>query len=103
MKKVILLAGLLSSFVVNAGQSFRLLDGDLVHTGMTKIEVLDKLGQPLMKDVETVGVDQGEGLKGKKVESWSYRLDGSIGGEYLVTVTFNGDKATSINSIQRNR
>ncbi|WP_105189667.1 DUF2845 domain-containing protein [Pseudoalteromonas sp. T1lg48] len=103
MKHVIYLLLTLCSTAVLAGQSFRLADGDLVYIGMNKIEVLDKLGEPLMKDVQSVGVDKGEGFAGKKTEVWSYRLEGDIGGEYLVSVTFKGDKATSIDSKQRNR
>ncbi|WP_158677934.1 DUF2845 domain-containing protein [Pseudoalteromonas sp. T1lg76] len=103
MKNVIYLLLIFCSAMALAGQSFRLADGDLVYTGMNKIEILDKLGEPLMKDVQSIGVDKGDGFAGKKTEIWSYRLRGDIGGEYLVSVTFKGDKVTSINSKQRNR
>ena len=103
MKKIILVSLLLVSSAALSGQSFRLADGDLVYTGMTKIEVLEKLGAPMMKDVQSVGINKGDQQQGKKIEVWSYKVDGSIGGEYLVSVTFKGDKATDINSIQKNR
>lgn len=82
---------------------FRLSDGKLLSCGMTRIEVLSLAGEPLAKDVETLGVDIGEPVKGTTVETWSYRLKADIGGEYLVSLTLRGGKVTAINSIQLNR
>ncbi|SEH95242.1 Protein of unknown function [Rheinheimera pacifica] len=82
---------------------FRLSDGKLLSCGMTRIEVLSLAGEPLAKDVETLGVDIGEPVKGTTVETWSYRLKGDIGGEYLVSLTLRGGKVTAIDSKQQGR
>ncbi len=102
LKNILLLCCLLCPFISNAGNSFRLTDGDLVLKDMTKIEVLDKLGTPLLKDVQSLGIDTGGNIKpGQKIETWSYKLKGSIGGEYLVSITFKGDKVVDITSEQK--
>lgn len=82
---------------------FRLSDGKLLSCDMTRIEVLSLAGEPVTKDVETLGVDIGEPVKGTTVETWSYRLKGDIGGEYLVSLTIKGGKVTAINSKQQGR
>lgn len=91
-------------FAAQASASgFRLSDGKLLSCGMTRIEVLSLAGEPVAKDVETLGVDIGEPVKGTTVETWSYRLKGDIGGEYLVSLTIKGGKVTAINSKQQGR
>ncbi|MDR6982628.1 hypothetical protein J2X32_001246 [Rheinheimera pacifica] len=82
---------------------FRLSDGKLLSCGMTRIEVLSLAGEPVARDVETLGVDIGEPVKGTTVETWSYRLKGDIGGEYLVSLTLRGGKVTAIDSKQQGR
>ena len=82
---------------------FRLSDGKLLRCGMTRIDVLSLAGEPVAKDVETLGVDIGEPVKGTTVETWSYRLKGDIGGEYLVSLTLKGGKVSAIDSRQLNR
>ncbi|WP_295507950.1 DUF2845 domain-containing protein [uncultured Pseudoalteromonas sp.] len=101
-KNLLLLCFLFCPLIVFAGSSFRLSDGDLVLKDMSKIEVLDKLGTPLLKDVQSLGIDTGGNIKpGQKVETWSYNLKGSIGGEYLVSITFEGDRVVDITSVQK--
>lgn len=82
---------------------FRLSDGKLLSCGMTRIDVLSLAGEPVAKDIETLGVDVGEPVKGKTIETWSYRLKGDIGGEYLVSLTLTAGKVTAINSKQQGR
>ncbi len=102
LKITLLLSLLLCPLITNAGSSFRLSNGDLVLKDMSKIEILDKLGAPILKDVQSLGIDTGGNVKvGKKVETWSYKLKGSIGGEYLVSITFQGDKVIDIASEQK--
>ncbi|GGF01321.1 hypothetical protein [Pseudoalteromonas gelatinilytica] len=102
LKITLLLSLLLCPLITYAGSSFRLSNGDLVLKDMSKIEILDKLGTPILKDVQSLGIDTGGNVKvGKKVETWSYKLKGSIGGEYLVSITFQGDKVIDIASEQK--
>lgn len=87
----------------SAACGFRLDDGKLLRCGMTRIEVMSLAGEPVSKDVDTLGVDTGEVGKGETVETWSYRLQGDIGGEYLVSLTLKAGKVTAISSKQRER
>ena len=82
---------------------FRLSDGKLLSCGMTRIDVLSLAGEPVAKDVETLGVDTGEPVKGTTIETWSYRLKGDIGGDYLVSLSLAGGKVTAIRSTQLGR
>ena len=82
---------------------FRLADGKLLKCGMPRIEVLALAGQPDFKDIETVGVDNGEAVSGETVETWSYRLKADMGGDYLVAVTLTSGKVTSIHRKQLGR
>lgn len=82
---------------------FRLEDGKLLRCGMKRIEVLALVGEPIAKDVETLGVDTGEPVKGETIETWSYRLQGDIGGEYLVSLTLKAGKVAAISSKQSDR
>lgn len=83
--------------------SFRLADGKLLHCGMPRVEVLALAGQPLSKDVETVGVDDGEPVKGETTETWSYIIAGDVGGEYYLTLTLTAGKVVNIESKQKDR
>lgn len=82
---------------------FRLADGKLLKCGMPRIEVLALAGQPEFKDIETLGVDNGEPVSGETVETWSYQLKADMGGEYLVSVTLTAGKVTAINRKQMGR
>ncbi|MBZ9610684.1 hypothetical protein [Rheinheimera maricola] len=99
---VIAVAVLLVASQANAC-GFRLNDGKLLKCGMTRIEVMAVAGEPLAKDIETTAVDSGEPVKGETIETWSYRLQGDIGGEYLVSVTLSAGKVSAIYRKQQGR
>lgn len=82
---------------------FRLDDGKLLRCGMKRIDVIALAGEPVSKDVDTLGVDTGEPVKGETIETWSYRLQGDIGGEYMVSLTLKAGKVVAINSKQLER
>lgn len=83
--------------------SFRIKGGDLIRCGMTKIEVMDKIGNPDMRDRQSVGVNTGYGRGGRSAEAWSYVVRGDIGGKYYLTVMFSGNKVVEIESRQARR
>ncbi|MBU1312236.1 MAG: DUF2845 domain-containing protein [Gammaproteobacteria bacterium] len=82
---------------------FRLSSGKLLSCGMPRIEVLALAGEPAAKDVETLGVDTGEPVKGETIETWSYKLKNDMGNDYLVSLTLQAGKVTAIWSKQQNR
>lgn len=86
-----------------AACAFRLDNGKLLRCGMNRIELLSLAGEPLSKDIETLGVDTGEPVKGEILETWSYRLKGDMGGQFLVSVSLQAGKVTAITSKQQNR
>lgn len=86
-----------------AACGFRLDDGKLLRCGMKRIDVIALAGEPVSKDVDTLGVDTGEPVKGETIETWSYRLQGDIGGEYLVSLTLKAGKVVAISSKQLER
>ncbi|PTB87680.1 hypothetical protein C9927_01480 [Pseudidiomarina aestuarii] len=83
--------------------AFRIEGGDLIRCGMTKIEVQRKIGNPELRDRQTIGVDTGYGRGGQSAEAWSYVVRGDIGGEYYLTVMFSGNKVVDIESKQVDR
>lgn len=86
-----------------AACGFRLDDGKLLRCGMKRVDVMALAGEPLSKDVDTLGIDTGEPVKGETTETWSYRLQGDIGGEYLVSLTLKAGKVVAISSKQLER
>ncbi|MGH9773175.1 MAG: hypothetical protein ACRD4Q_16010 [Candidatus Acidiferrales bacterium] len=86
-----------------AGGSFRLENGQLLRTGMSRIEVLSMVGAPLSKDVDTHGVSTDNTSGGKTVESWSYILNDTFGQKFLVTIVLEGGTVTEISSKQQGR
>ena len=86
-----------------AACGFRLDSGKLLRCGINRIELLSLAGEPLSKDIETLGVDTGEPVKGETLETWSYRLKGDMGGQFLVSVSLQAGKVTAITSKQQNR
>ncbi len=105
MKPIVLAFLLVSSFYSASAEScsFRIKGGDLVRCGMTKMEVMDKVGQPDMRDRQSIGVNDGFGRGGRSVEAWSYIVRGDIGGQYYLTVMFSGNKVVDIESRQARR
>lgn len=102
MKYILLSAVLI--FSTQAGAcGFRLDNGKLLRCGMQRIDLLSLAGAPISKDVDTLGVDTGEPVKGETTETWSYRLRGDIGGEYLVSVTLKAGKVIAIDTKQSDR
>ena len=101
---ILLLASItmFSSFAASAC-GFRLQDGKLLTCGMSRIELLDRAGEPVSKDVEVHAVSIEPGQAGQRIETWSYILPGSIGGNYLVSITLVQGKITAIESRQQRR
>lgn len=106
MKKLsfsIIVLTLVFSFSVNAKGSFRLESGKLLSIGNSKSEIIALVGAPIYEDVETVAVDNGQEGTPVKREVLTYKLNGSIGGLYLVVVTVENSKVVSISSKQQQR
>ncbi len=83
--------------------TFRVAGGQLVRCGMSKIEVIDKMGQPQMRDTESLGVNAGFGRRGETVEVWSYLTRGDIGGKRYVSIYFSGNNVVDIKTKQQGR
>ena len=106
MKNAIVVLFVLSFFLAFGAQaagSFRLDSGRLISTGQSKSEVLVLAGEPLYQEVETIAVDQGGDEDPVKREVLTYKLNGSIGGEYLVVVTLENNTVVAITSKQTSR
>lgn len=102
--KLLLLFSLLSfGLAANASGSFRLNSGKMISTGQSKAEVVALAGAPLYQEVETIAIDQGNTGTPIKREILTYKLNGSIGGEYLVVVTLENNSAVAITSKQISR
>lgn len=101
---ILLLTGTLmvSSFSASAC-GFRIKDGKLLSCNMSRIELLDRAGEPLSKDVEVHAISIEPGQAGQRIETWSYILPGSIGGNYLVSITLVQGRITAIESRQQRR
>jgi len=94
---------LMFSISAEAGNSFRTQSGRLITTGMSKVEVLDLIGEPLSRDTYTQGLSLDSISVGKTVESWSYLISGSIGDEYYLTIILEDGYVVEIASKQRGR
>jgi|GEM_PF-629574 len=86
-----------------AANSFRLHNGRLITTGMTQVEVLDLIGEPLSRDTHIQALSLDGVAAGKSVETWSYLLQGSIGGEFYLTLTLENGLVTMVHFKQRGR
>ena len=100
---VLSLALLVFSLNAHADGSFRTQSGRLITTGMSKIEILDLIGEPLVQDTNTEGLSLGTYSSGSTIESWSYLIRGSIGGEYYLTIILEDGYVVDIFSKQRGR
>ncbi|PAJ76009.1 hypothetical protein CJF42_01860 [Pseudoalteromonas sp. NBT06-2] len=87
----------------SACDSFRLNNGDLLRCDIDRIELLAKVGQPISKDVDSIGVNDGENKSGTTKETWSYILKADIGGDFLVSVKIENSKVVNISSKQKDR
>ena len=99
MKKLLCCALVLQGlfvFQVHGGDAFRLENGDLVQAGMKKGEVLAKLGKAEMKDVV-----RRTGVNTEKMEVWTYFTKDTFGTPVVLTITFVGESATTIDAKQK--
>jgi hypothetical protein len=87
----------------NAKSSFRLENGKLLSVGNSKSEIISLVGVPVYQDVEKVAIDNGQEGNPVKREVLMYKLEGSIGGIYLVVITIENNKVVSIASKQEDR
>ncbi len=94
---------LLTSFNSHSGNSFRLQNGRLITTGMSSLEILDLIGEPLTRETRAQGLSLDQVFVGKTIETWSYLIMGSIGGEYYLTLTMEDGIVAAVNSKQRDR
>lgn len=99
----LLVLGMGVSLPAFADCSFRLADGKLLRCGMAGIEVLDRLGQPLLKEQLTLGVSTNSIDLGQTVEVWSYKTKGDMGGEFLLSLEFTDGKVSKISRKQQGR
>ena len=99
----ILLLGILFTLPAAADCSFRLQDGKLLRCGMATIEVLDRLGQPLLREQITLGVSTNRAERGQTVEVWSYKTTADVGGDYIISIEFTDGKVSNIARKQQNR
>lgn len=105
MKYIALLALVASAFWPSPAQScaFRITGGELIRCGMSKIEVMNKIGSPQMRNTESIGVNTGFGRGGRTAESWAYVIESDIGGNHYLTVFFASNKVVDIESKQVRR
>lgn len=103
LKTLIAISAVFYALSASASGSFRLSDGKLIAAGKSKSEVIAIAGAPVHQEVETIAVDVGQDRKPVKREILTYRLEGSIGGMYLVEVTLENGKVVSVTSKQEDR
>jgi hypothetical protein len=77
-----------------ADDSFRTAEGQIIEPGMTTAEVLETIGPPGQDpDPSDIDIDIGQ-----SVETWTYVLQGSIGGPYLVRIELEGGEVRDVNA-----
>jgi hypothetical protein len=74
------------AFSAGGQKEFRCAAGRIIHVGDSKLEVLEKCGEPLLKDV----VSQGD--LDVKIEDWSYKGTG----DFNYRVRFTGSSVSII-------
>ena len=96
----------------DASDSFRLENGNLIRTGLTKLELLAIVGPPMMTEDIMQRVERPQNSTTQQIitnhqvldeQRLTYQLAGSIGGDYLVEVTIRQGKVTAVHSVQLNR
>lgn len=96
----------------DASDSFRLENGNLIRTGLTKLELLAIVGPPMTTEDVMQRVERPQNSTTQQIitshevlneQRLTYQLAGSIGGDYLVEVTIRQGKVTAIHSVQLNR
>lgn len=99
----LLVLGMGMSLPALADCSFRSAEGKLLRCGMSGIEVLDRLGQPLLKEQMTLGVSTNSAERGQTIEVWSYKTKADMGGEFLLSLEFTDGKVSKISRKQQGR
>lgn len=89
----------LLSFNLAADGSFRLKSGKLISTGITVSELYRLAGHPNSKET----LKDSDGESATKREVFIYELEGSVGGEYFVTVELDDGAVVSVTSKQIGR
>ena len=92
------IAALLAVSASASADSLRLASGKLLETGMPRAQLLLRAGSPLDKSIERYGVNTAS-----NVETWTYIIEGSVGGPRLVEVELVGGVVTAITSTQVSR
>ncbi len=105
ISKFIKLGVLVITFAVNsawASGTFRLDNGKLIYSGMSKLELMNVAGSPI--STETISKINKDG---EQVDSDAqiliYKLEGSIGGEHLIEAKVISGKVVTLQVTQSNR
>lgn len=85
-----------------ASESFRLKNGDLIYTGMTKLELIAAAGHPLSTEYLVTTNNLGEQVR-QDEQMLTYKLVGDIGGEYTVAAKVRRGKVVELEVIQLRR
>lgn len=99
----LLVLGMGVSLPAFADCSFRLADGKLLRCGMASIEVIERVGQPLLREQRTLGVSTNAIERGQTVEVWSYKVKADVGGEFLLSIELTDGKVTTLDRKQQGR
>ena len=105
ISKFIRFGTLVITFAVNsawASGTFRLDNGKLIYSGMSKLELMNVAGSPI--STETISKINKDG---EQVDSDAqiliYKLEGSIGGERLIEARVISGKVVALEVTQTNR
>ncbi len=105
ISKFIKLGVLVITFAVNsawASGSFRLDNGKLIFSGMSKTELMNVAGRPM--STETIPKINKDGQHVDSDEQiLIYKLEGSIGGEHLIEAKVISGKVVTLQVTQSNR
>ncbi len=105
ISKFIKLGVLVITFAANsawASGSFRLDNGKLIYSGMSKTELMSVAGSPM--STETIPKINKDGEQVHSDEQiLIYKLQGSIGGEHLIEARVMNGKVVALDATQSNR
>lgn len=100
---ILVLSFSLLSLQSHADGSFRLKSGKLISSGKSKAEVYELAGPPLFKSRDNKALNSRYKDKQTRVEVLTYKLRGSIGGMYMVSVSFHKGRVVAVESKQVGR
>lgn len=83
LSKLLVLLLSLTIFAVAASESFRLDNGEIIYTGMSKQQLVVAVGKPESVE-ELAGTDKFGNAVKLDEQILHYSLKGDIGGEYMV-------------------